>query len=78
MNLFSEGNRNKMTSSFDRKYDPIFNELFDTFLNIPSCQEVPNIQNDWIDRFLVLFKKELAANFGKSKDYLKKLNQYPK
>ena len=80
-----------------RFYDQIFNDLFDTYLNIPSCQviiihyflnlliflviifmikEIPNLEKDWICKFVNLFKQELSISFHKSSDYLKALNVY--
>jgi checkpoint serine/threonine-protein kinase len=75
MQTYLEGGRFKINSSMPRSYDDIFTQLFDTFLNLPSCEQVPQLQTEWIDKFLVLFKKELAASFLKSRDYLKDLNE---
>ncbi len=59
-----------------RQFDSAFAEFFDTYLNIPSSQEMPSLQRDWISRFVVLFKTEIGASFSKSKKYLQDLNQY--
>lgn len=74
MNVYTENDKYKITSSFPRTYDRLFNELFDTYLNIPSCREIPNLRNDWIDKLIVIFKKELGASFCKYLKYLKDLN----
>ena len=76
MNLFTEKEtgRFKMTTSFPRSFDKLFNRLFDTYLNIPSCQTIPNLEKEFINEFVKLFKGELAASFGKYKQYLLDLN----
>lgn len=38
MEVYNENNKFKITKKMPRNYDEIFNELFDTYLNIPSCQ----------------------------------------
>jgi hypothetical protein len=72
--VFVENGRNKITGSMPRSYDKLFAQLFDTFLNIPSCQEMPNLESEWIRAFVVLFKNELGSSFSKSKKYLQELN----
>jgi hypothetical protein len=51
--------------------------MFETFLNIPDCQNIPDVQIDWIPQFVSLFKTELGASFSKSSKYLKDLNAQP-
>lgn len=38
MKVYQERNKQKITSNFPRNYDKSFNKLFETYLNIPSCQ----------------------------------------
>jgi checkpoint serine/threonine-protein kinase len=75
MKTFSEGGRNKITNNIPRQYDKVFAELFDTYLNIPSCTEIPDLQTEWITKFVGLFKAELGSSFSKYKKYLKDLNE---
>jgi hypothetical protein len=67
---------NKISQSMPRNYDKLFDNLFETFLNIPSTKrsDMPNMRQDWIEKFVGLFKKELASSFFKSSKYLKELN----
>ena len=66
----------KSNSSFPRSYDKVFEKFFNTFLNIESCQTMPDLENEWIPQFVQLFRSELAANFSKSEKYLKDLNNF--
>ncbi len=75
MKTYNENGRNKTTNVMPRSFDKIFSNLFDTFLNIPSCDEMPDLQKDWISQFVVLFKTELGASFSKHKKYLQELNE---
>jgi checkpoint serine/threonine-protein kinase len=78
MSTYTENNRNKITQSIPRQFDKLYTKLFDTFLNIPSCHELPNLEEDFIRHFVILFKTELGASFSKSKKYLADLNEkYP-
>lgn len=76
MNVYNENGRCRMSKSVPRSYDKLFTQMFDSFLNIPSCHELPDLQTEWINQFVVLFRNELAESFNKSKEYLKKLNQH--
>jgi checkpoint serine/threonine-protein kinase len=75
MNVFNENERNKIAASFPRKYDKIFSKLFDTYLNIPDCQHIPDLESDWIQSYVALFKNELGNSFCKSSGYLKELSK---
>jgi checkpoint serine/threonine-protein kinase len=78
MNTFNEQGKNKITQSIPRQFDKLYGKLFETFLNIPSCHELPDLEHDFIRHFVVLFKTELGATFSKSKKYLADLNEkYP-
>ena len=66
----------KSNSAFPRSYDKVFENFFNTFLNIESCQTMPDLENEWIPQFVQLFRSELAANFSKSEKYLKDLNNF--
>ena len=66
-----------MGQAFPRAYDKIFNTLFDTYLNLPSSKDMPNLENEFIRNLVPLFKQELAdplRGFIKSKQYLQDLN----
>jgi len=76
METFTECDKYKMTKKMPRNYDKIFADLFETYLNIPNCQELPNLEKDWIAKFVPLFKNELGNSFCKSADYLKALNKH--
>ena len=76
MTTYNVGGRFRTNGSMPRTYDSAFAEFFDTYLNIPSCKEIPSLQRDWISRFVVLFKNELGSSFIKSKKYLHDLNEY--
>jgi checkpoint serine/threonine-protein kinase len=69
--------RNKFFGSIPRQFDSLFGKLFDSFLNIPSCRELPRLEDEFIAPFLALFETELAhgGSFGKSKKYLDDLNR---
>jgi len=75
MNTYEEAGRFKMSSSFPRSYDKVFNRFFDVFMNVPSCKEMPDLENEWIPQFVSLFKTEIT-NFPKSQKYLKDLNAF--
>lgn len=68
-----ENNRFRTTSSFPRNYDRIFSTFFDTYLNIPSCKSMPDLETEWIPKFVGLFRNEMV-NFTKSEKYLNDLN----
>lgn len=76
MKTYKEKDRNRFVGSFPRGYDKLFDKLFDTYLNVPSCNEFPDIDSNFIDNFKKLFLSELAQSFGKSKQYLSDLKQY--
>lgn len=67
--------RNAINTSFPRNYDKIFTRMFDTLLNIPDCQSIPDVHKDWIPHFVNLFKMELGTSFAKFSKYLRELNQ---
>ena len=75
MNLYTEKDRFKLTNSFPRNYDPLFKRLFDTYLNLASSRTMPNLEDEYINEFVPVFKNELAASFSKSKQYLADLNK---
>ncbi len=64
----------KMTSYFPRSYDKLFHRLFDAYLNVPSKKTLPNLDNDFIQEFEILFKNVLSTSFGKYRQYLIELN----
>lgn len=74
--FFTEKDRNRMSLSLPRSYDKIYSNLFDSFLNIPSCKEIPNLEIDWIPEFVRLFKKDLGSSFMKSSKYLSAMNAH--
>ena len=76
MNIFpeKETGKFKMTSSFPRSYDKLFQRLFDAYLNVSSSKTAPNLEEDFIREFVILFKNELSTSFGKYKQYLIELN----
>ena len=74
MNLFNVNGKYKMTSAFPRSYDGIFSRLFETYLNLPSSQKLPNLEKEYIDELVPLFRNELASSFSKSKQYLNNLH----
>lgn len=76
MKTYKERERNRFAGSFPRGYDKLFDKLFDTYLNVPSCNEFPDIDSNFIDNFKKLFLSELTQSFGKSKQYLVALKQY--
>lgn len=76
-NVVNEKNRNRLNATFPRNYDKIFARMFDCFLNIPDCQHIPEIADEWIPKFVMLFKMELGASFAKFNKYLKDLNREP-
>ena len=75
MNTYSENGKNKISSSIPRNFDKLFSSLFETYLNIPSCNEIPDLQTEFINKFVNLFKYELGTSFSKSKNYLADLNK---
>ena len=75
MNTYSENGKNKISCSIPRNFDKLFSSLFDTYLNIPSCNEIPDLQTEFINKFVNLFKYELGTSFSKSKNYLADLNK---
>ena len=74
MKTYTNGEKNKITTSIPRNYDKIYTELFDHFLNIPGCDTITNITEDWIPKFIILFRQEVSQSFSKYKKYLKDLN----
>ncbi len=74
MNLFEENGRFRVTNAMPRNYCPLYKQLFDTFLNLPSSKALPNLEKEFIYEFLPIFKSELAASFRKSEAYLTQLN----
>lgn len=77
LNVMQSKGHNIITTSFPRHYDKVYAKMFDTFLNIPDCQNIPDVQSDWIPQFVGLFKSELGASFCKFTKYLKELNAAP-
>ena len=75
MNLFVENQRYKISNSFPRNYDPLYKRLFDTYLNLASSKTMPNLETEYINAFVPIFKSELASSFIKSKQYLNDLNK---
>ena len=76
MKTFVESDRFKITASIPRQFDKLFTKLFDTFLNIPSCNELPNLEEDFINNFVELFKAEFVRSFAKHKKYLSDINDF--
>lgn len=76
MNTYQENGRNKISSSIPRSYDRVFAKMFDTFLNIPSSDHLPDLKNEFIGSLVVLFKNEIAQSFSKHKPYLQALNDH--
>lgn len=76
MKTYKEKERNRFVGSFPRGYDKLFEKLFDTYLNVPSCNEFPDIDSNFIEHFKKLFLSELAQSFGKSKQYLAALKEH--
>jgi hypothetical protein len=74
MNLFEENGRFRITTSLPRNYSTLYKHLFDSFLNLPSSKALPNLEKEFINEFLPVFKSELAASFRKSETYLTQLN----
>ena len=72
MDIFAEGKgqykRFRTTKAFPRKYS-IFTSLFQTYLNITSCQAMPNLE--WfIEEFEKLLDSELDSAFANDRKYL--------
>ena len=42
-----DSGRNRITNTMPRTFDKLFADFFDTFLNIPSCQELPSLEKEW-------------------------------
>lgn len=77
MRTFKELERNKIANSIPRCYDKVFARLFDTYLNLTSCKEIPDLQAEFIKNLENLFRSELSITaFEKSKKYLNALNDY--
>ena len=74
MKVITEKGKNLIWSTFPRNYDKAYNRLFESYLNIPNCQNIPNL-NEWTQTFVELFKHELGSSFAKSSSYLKELNK---
>lgn len=68
--------RNRFNGSFPRGYDKLFDNLFDTYLNVPSCTQFPDLEANFISKFRPLFLTEMAMSFSKSKQYLVALNEH--
>jgi checkpoint serine/threonine-protein kinase len=68
--------RFRLSDKLPRSYDSLYQKFFDTFLNIPSCTTMPNLEEEWIPGFVSLFRNELALNFSKSEKYLNHLNKF--
>jgi checkpoint serine/threonine-protein kinase len=78
MSTANVATRNRITTAFPRQYDKIFARMFDSFLNIPSSRELPDLDGDFIANLKVLFEQELNVSFRKSAKYLAELNEnYP-
>jgi hypothetical protein len=75
MNTFEQDGQFKLTEKLPRSYDRLYTRFFDTFLNIPSCNQLPDLELEWIPSFVDLFRKEIA-NYPKSSKYLKELSKY--
>ena len=73
MTTIKSGVRNKASDKIPRNYNPIFTQLFDACLNIPSSQETPDLQTEFIVKLENLFKDELDNSVSKSNKYLKDL-----
>ena len=65
----------RLTEKMPRSYDPVFTKFFETFLNIPSCGHLPDLEVEWLPVFVDLFRKEIV-NYSKSSKYLKDLYEY--
>ncbi len=76
MNTFVENGRFRSTQAIPRMYDKLYTKMFDTFLNIPSSHELPDLDNEFIKGFVMLFKPELGNTFNKSKKYLEEMNKH--
>ena len=61
-------NENKIYKKFPRNL-PVFDLLFKTFLNIPSCEVMPNL-DEFINKIKELLEYELKTSFYKDKQYL--------
>ena len=67
--------RFRINDKLPRGFDDVFQKFFDTFLNIPSCKTMPDLEKQWIPEFVNLFRTEFALNFSKSEKYLNELNK---
>ncbi len=76
MTLYIENDRYKLTNSFPRKFDPLFNRLFATYLNLEYSKTRPNLEVEYISEFASIFKNTIATSFNISKQYLANLNKY--
>ncbi|RNA43421.1 mitotic checkpoint serine threonine- kinase BUB1 [Brachionus plicatilis] len=76
MKTYKEKDRNRFVGSFPRGYDKMFDRLFDTYLNVPSCNEFPDIDSKFIENLKKLFMSELTQSFTKSKKYLTALKEH--
>jgi checkpoint serine/threonine-protein kinase len=74
MTILQENNRNKISEKHPRNFDKLYARFFDTYLNVPSAADLPDLRKEFICEFVTLFKVELATNFDKSKQYLIDLN----
>ncbi len=77
MTTYTANGRNRIPSSVPRQYDELYDRLFDSFLNIASCQELPRLKEDFIKYFSILFKAELdfCGSFRTSAGYLASLSE---
>ncbi|CAH1261665.1 BUB1B [Branchiostoma lanceolatum] len=65
MKAYYEGGRWKITQTPRRTHDPVWRRFFDTFLNIPSCDELPSLSY-WISEFHQCWE-EKKKTFDKEK-----------
>jgi hypothetical protein len=75
MNIDKENGKYKIKNSFPRNYDPLFEQLFETYLNITSLKTMPNLEAHYINKFVPVFEKEVSSSFKKSEQYLANLNK---
>ncbi|KAI8486895.1 protein kinase [Branchiostoma belcheri] len=65
MKAYYEGGKWKITQTPSRSHHPIWKRFFDTFLNIPSCEELPSLTY-WISEFQQCWKNKMTL-FDKEK-----------
>ena len=67
MTLYRENGQYKLTNTFPRNFDSLYNRLFDTYLNWDYSKTRPNLDEDYISKFAFIFENKIASSFNISK-----------